>query len=104
MALDTNEPIPGAAEDDTAALPTFEQFALSAREIAALKARDITTPTPIQAGAIPPLFAGPDMVRQSRPGAGKTLHFDLTLIQRLDTRVRADQARIMIPPRDERAK
>jgi ATP-dependent RNA helicase DeaD len=100
MALDTNEPIPGAAEDDTAALPTFEQFALSARAIAALKASGITTPTPIQAGAIPPLLAGRDLVGQSRTGSGKTLAFGLPLIERLDPRVRALQALILVPTRE----
>ena len=65
-------------------MSTFSQMALGAPALAALAKMGITTPTPIQAAAIPPLLAGRDVVGQARTGSGKTLAFALPLVERLD--------------------
>jgi ATP-dependent RNA helicase RhlE len=49
----------------------------------ALTAEGYTTPTPIQAMAIPPLLAGRDLLGIAQTGTGKTAAFALPLLQRL---------------------
>jgi ATP-dependent RNA helicase RhlE len=49
----------------------------------ALAAENYTTPTPIQAEAIPPLLQGRDVLGIAQTGTGKTAAFGLPLLQRL---------------------
>jgi ATP-dependent RNA helicase RhlE len=51
----------------------------------ALGAQHFTTPTPIQAAAIPPLLAGRDLLGIAQTGTGKTAAFSLPLLQHLAT-------------------
>ena len=51
------------------------------------------TPTPVQAGAIPALLAGKDVITTARTGSGKTLAFLIAAINRLLVRIEAGQAR-----------
>jgi superfamily II DNA/RNA helicase len=51
--------------------------------IATLKARDITTPTPIQAATLLDSLAGRDVLGRGRTGSGKTYAFLLPLVARL---------------------
>src|SRR5688572_11647460 len=60
----------------------------------------ITTPTPIQAGAIPALLEGRDLIGQARTGSGKTLAFGLPLVERCDPTVRGVQALVLVPTRE----
>ncbi|HEY3057534.1 MAG TPA: DEAD/DEAH box helicase [Chloroflexota bacterium] len=65
-----------------------------------LDTQGITTPTPIQAEAIPPLLAGRDLIGQARTGSGKTLAFLLPLVTRVDPRARGVQALVLVPTRE----
>jgi len=49
----------------------------------ALRAENYTVPTPIQAGAIPHLLAGRDLLGCAQTGTGKTAAFALPMLQRL---------------------
>jgi ATP-dependent RNA helicase DeaD len=60
----------------------------------------ITTPTPIQAQAIPILLEGRDVIGQARTGSGKTLAFAIPIVQRCDPRVRGVQAMVLVPTRE----
>src|SRR6185295_17068922 len=60
----------------------------------------ITTPTPIQAQAIPILMQGRDLIGQARTGSGKTLAFALPIVERCDRRVAAVQALVLVPTRE----
>jgi len=60
----------------------------------------ISSPTPIQAGAIPALLQGHDVVGQARTGSGKTLAFALPMIERCDPKLRAVQALVLVPTRE----
>jgi len=51
----------------------------------ALAAAHYTTPTPIQAAAIPPLLAGQDLLGCAQTGTGKTAAFAIPVLQYLDT-------------------
>ena len=63
--------------------PTFDQFGLADDILKAIKDSGYTTPTPIQAQAIPVVLAGRDVMGAAQTGTGKTASFSLPIIQRL---------------------
>jgi ATP-dependent RNA helicase RhlE len=72
-------------------MTTFEDLGLSEPVLRALAAEGYTTPTPIQAKAVPHVLAGRDLFGCAQTGTGKTAAFALPLIERMlaDTRPRA---------------
>ncbi len=64
-------------------LTTFETLNLSAPLLKALAQEGYTTPTPIQAQAIPPLMLGRDLLGIAQTGTGKTAAFALPILERL---------------------
>ncbi|MDE0162133.1 MAG: DEAD/DEAH box helicase [Acidimicrobiaceae bacterium] len=62
---------------------TFADLGLCDEILAALAARGITAPFPIQARAIPDALAGRDVCGKAKTGSGKTLAFGLPILQRL---------------------
>jgi ATP-dependent RNA helicase RhlE len=63
--------------------PTFDQFGLSPEILKAVRESGYTTPTPIQAQAIPVVLMGRDVMGAAQTGTGKTASFSLPIIQRL---------------------
>ena len=59
---------------------TFNQLKLSEKVLAAIEAAGYTTPTPIQAQAIPVALEGRDVVGIAQTGTGKTASFVLPLL------------------------
>jgi len=71
----------------------------------AVAAQGYTTPTPIQAKAIPPLLQGGDVLGIAQTGTGKTAAFALPILQRLATHKRnatprGARALILTPTRE----
>ncbi len=66
----------------------FEQLPLSATLLRAVAAAGYTSPTPVQAQAIPAVVAGRDLMVCSQTGSGKTAAFMLPAIERLSTQAR----------------
>ncbi|MDR2704098.1 MAG: DEAD/DEAH box helicase [Cellulomonadaceae bacterium] len=64
--------------------PSFAQIDLPAELAAAVADLGFSTPTPIQAQAIPVLLNGRDLVGVAQTGTGKTLAFGLPLLASLD--------------------
>lgn len=62
---------------------TFESFGVPKTLADALAARNITTPTPIQAATLADSIAGKDVLGRGRTGSGKTFAFLLPLVTRL---------------------
>ncbi|HUF38448.1 MAG TPA: DEAD/DEAH box helicase [Anaerolineales bacterium] len=62
---------------------SFEVFDLDARIQSAVRALGFTTPTPIQAQAIPAVLTGKDVLGLAQTGTGKTAAFMLPILQRL---------------------
>ncbi|WNK18807.1 DEAD/DEAH box helicase [Halomonas piscis] len=62
----------------------FSDLGLTAELLEAINAEGYTTPTPIQAQAIPAVLEGHDLLASAQTGTGKTAGFGLPLLQRLD--------------------
>jgi ATP-dependent RNA helicase RhlE len=63
---------------------TFTTLGLSEPLLRAVQATGYTSPTPIQAQAIPAILAGHDVMGAAQTGSGKTAGFTLPLLQLLD--------------------
>ncbi|SEF63394.1 DEAD/DEAH box helicase [Bosea lathyri] len=71
----------------------FTDLGLAEQLLKALAAEGYTTPTPIQAQAIPPILAGRDLLGAAQTGTGKTAAFALPLLHRLLSQPRRMQPR-----------
>jgi ATP-dependent RNA helicase RhlE len=81
----------------------FSQFSISPALMARLNANQFATPTPVQAGAIPPALEGRDVLATAQTGTGKTLSFLIPiveLLQRAEARGPAAHALILLPTRE----
>jgi ATP-dependent RNA helicase RhlE len=84
---------------------TFADLGLHEAIMKLLTAREITTPTPIQAQSIPVILRGEDVLGIAQTGTGKTLAFLLPVLQRLleqdvKDRKKFEQVLIMVPTRE----
>jgi ATP-dependent RNA helicase DeaD len=79
---------------------SFDAFPLRPDTRTALTAMAVHSPTPIQSAALPEMLAGRDVIGQARTGSGKTLAFALPIVERVDERVRAVQALVLVPTRE----
>ncbi|HEY4071708.1 MAG TPA: DEAD/DEAH box helicase [Herbaspirillum sp.] len=68
---------------------SFSALGLSDEIVRAVTEQGYTSPTPIQAQAIPAVLAGGDLLAGAQTGTGKTAGFTLPLLQRLSTVVAA---------------
>lgn len=80
-------------------MTTFEQFSLPNSLLDALKAMQITTPTPIQQATIPVALTGKDLLASAQTGSGKTIAFALPLLVQL-FRNPKQMALILTPTRE----
>lgn len=81
-------------------MKTFAELGVPAPVTAALAAKGIETPTPVQAQVFAPAAEGRDVLAQSRTGSGKTLAFGLPLLGRLDAANPIPQLLILTPTRE----
>ena len=85
---------------------SFEQLGLPAALLRAVNELGYTAPTPIQAGAIPAVRAGRDLLAAAQTGTGKTAAFALPLLERLDldcpnpSGSRAPRLLVLVPTRE----
>ncbi len=85
---------------------SFESLGLTPALLRALADNAYTTPTPIQAEAIPLVLAGHDVLGGAQTGTGKTAAFGLPLLQRLSegnkpaAGPRKPRALILVPTRE----
>ncbi|MBM3974649.1 MAG: DEAD/DEAH box helicase [Planctomycetes bacterium] len=83
----------------------FPSLGLSEPILRALAARNYTTPTPIQARAIPHLLQGRDLLGIAQTGTGKTAAFALPMLQLMTAanrrpRSRCPRALVLAPTRE----
>ncbi len=82
---------------------TFEQLGISGVILDALKKNGYTSPTPIQAKAIPALLAGNDVMGGAQTGTGKTAAFTIPVLEKLNASKRPGKnprALILVPTRE----
>ncbi|AZQ68039.1 DEAD/DEAH box helicase [Silicimonas algicola] len=81
----------------------FSDLALSPKVLKAVEAAGYHTPTPIQAGAIPPALEGRDVLGIAQTGTGKTASFTLPMIHLLArgrARARMPRSLVLCPTRE----
>jgi superfamily II DNA/RNA helicase len=83
---------------------SFEALQLDAALVKAIAEAGYTTPTPIQAAAIPSAIAGRDLMASAQTGTGKTAAFILPSLQRLLTpatvKSRGPRVLVLAPTRE----
>ncbi|SLN41510.1 DEAD/DEAH box helicase [Roseisalinus antarcticus] len=81
----------------------FSDLNLNPKVLKAVEEAGYETPTPIQAGAIPPALAGRDVLGIAQTGTGKTASFTLpmiTLLHRGRARARMPRSLVLCPTRE----
>ena len=78
----------------------FESFGLSEATMRAIRNKHYTVSTPVQAGCIPPMLAGKDVIAKAPTGTGKTMAFGIPIIERIDPESEEVQAVILAPTRE----
>ncbi|HEY3310115.1 MAG TPA: DEAD/DEAH box helicase [Anaerolineales bacterium] len=78
----------------------FSAFNLRPELEQAITALGYVEPTPIQAGIIPLMLTGADVIGQAQTGTGKTAAFALPILNNLQPASRAPQALVMAPTRE----
>ena len=85
-------------------MTTFKDLGLAENLLRAVTAQGYTTPSPIQAKAIPLVLAGRDIMAAAQTGTGKTAGFTLPLLQRLSNGKPANRNRcralVLTPTRE----
>lgn len=80
---------------------SFAELGLNEQILAGVDALGFSTPTPVQAGAIPEVLAGRDVVASAQTGTGKTAAFALPTLQRIaDKSGRGPHALVVTPTRE----
>lgn len=81
--------------------PSFETLGLSAPVLNALKPLGYTSPTPVQAQAIPHILKGKDVLAAAKTGTGKTAAFLLPSLDRLrNTKSSRPRMLVVTPTRE----
>jgi ATP-dependent RNA helicase RhlE len=80
-------------------ISTFDSLGLAPELLKAVTEQGYTTPTPIQAQAIPVVLAGKDLLGAAQTGTGKTAGFTLPLLQRLSSKANTSHSPARHPVR-----
>ena len=79
----------------------FSDFLISDALKKRIAALNFVTPTPVQAGAVPPALEGKDVLATAQTGTGKTLSFIVPILEKLaKTESRSATALILLPTRE----
>ncbi len=100
ISASTSAPVSGVPVSDVQGIQ-FVDFAISDALKHRLTSCNFLTPTPVQAGAIPPALLGRDVLATAQTGTGKTLSFLLPIIEKIQAeKTRTATALIMLPTRE----
>ncbi|MGC6483737.1 MAG: DEAD/DEAH box helicase [Synechococcus sp.] len=83
-----------SASASSAAKATFDDLGLSAPLLQALREKGYSTPSPIQAQAIPAVLSGRDLMAAAQTGTGKTAGFTLPMLEQLSHGARPGRGQI----------
>lgn len=79
---------------------SFHSLGISEHLSRHLESIGFSSPTEIQAQAIPHLLSGRDVVGQAQTGTGKTAAFSLPILERIDVKMPVVQALVLTPTRE----
>ena len=80
---------------------TFAELGLNEQILAGVESLGFSIPTPVQAGAIPEVLAGRDVVASAQTGTGKTAAFALPTLQRIAGKTgKGPHALVVTPTRE----
>ena len=79
---------------------SFDSFGLSEASMRAVRNKGYTISTPVQAGCIPPMMEGKDVIAKAPTGTGKTMAFGIPIIESVDPASEKVQAIILAPTRE----
>jgi len=100
MSTETVEAEQDVEQDAGLESATFEQLGLSEELMKAVRDAGYTTPTPIQAQAIPLVLKGRDVMGLAQTGTGKTAAFTLPIVDRLLGGPQRTRALVLTPTRE----
>ena len=95
--------MPGLSLSDWTHMTSFSDLNLNPKVLKAVAETGYETPTPIQAGAIPPALEGRDVLGIAQTGTGKTASFTLpmiTILARGRARARMPRSLVLCPTRE----
>ena len=75
---------------------SFQEFHLDTAILSGVKDAGYTTPTPIQAQAIPSIMEGKDLLGLAQTGTGKTAAFVLPTLHRLHRQAGSRKVRALV--------
>ena len=78
----------------------FDELGLSEAILKSVADMNYVLPTPIQAGVIPVMMSGKDVIGQAQTGTGKTAAFALPILEKIDIDLNEPQALILTPTRE----
>ena len=78
----------------------FDSFGLSEATMRAIRNKGYEISTPVQAGCIPPMLEGKDVIAKAPTGTGKTFAFGIPIVERIDPESEEVQAVILAPTRE----
>ena len=80
----------------------FEDMELTDEMMKALDRAGYESPSPVQAGVIPPALDGNDVMGQAQTGTGKTAAFTIPILEQLAPReeISSVQALVLVPTRE----
>ncbi len=81
---------------------SFADMELTDEMMKALERAGYETPSPVQAGVIPPVLDGQDVMGQAQTGTGKTAAFAIPILEQLAPReeISSVQALVLVPTRE----
>ena len=79
---------------------SFSSLPISAAQIANLESLGYAKMTPIQAGSLPLVLAGKDLIARAKTGSGKTAAFGIGLLEQINPRFFGVQALVLCPTRE----
>ncbi len=78
----------------------FDELGLDEKVLKAIKEVGYDSPSPIQAGIIPHIIAGQDVIGQAQTGTGKTAAFALPVLSTIDLKQKKPQVLVLAPTRE----
>jgi ATP-dependent RNA helicase RhlE len=95
--------VPQQSRQQESKMQSFSELSISPSLKEKLQAARFSTPTPVQAAAIPQALSGTDVIATAQTGTGKTLAFLIPVIEKLSQHKTAGIAALVLVPTRELA-